>query len=83
MKLFHLRSPLFIHFKFLYLAVDCKWGEWTYGNCSRTCGTGTRTNTRAKEVVERNGGSCYGDPMKVEECNTSPCIGKHIYTCSI
>ena len=26
--------------------------------------------------METNGGICYGESLKVEECNNSPCMGK-------
>merc|ERR1711936_783254 len=39
-------------------AVHCIWDEWILGECSTTCGAGTRTNTRVKLVEESNGGTC-------------------------
>ena len=52
------------------------WDEWVTGECSGTCGTGTRTNTRTKLVTESNGGSCTGLPTEIEECNANPCPGE-------
>ena len=49
-----------------------------YGECSKDCGTGTRTNTRDKTVVEANGGTCDGQPNEVEQCNTHPCPSKKV-----
>ena len=55
------------------LAIHCGWGDWVYGQCSKECGTGTRTNTRVKLVEEEHGGTCDGQPSEIEECNTDPC----------
>ena len=41
--------------------------------CSKTCGTGTRNDTRTKVVVEANGGTCNGQSSKIVECNTQEC----------
>ena len=57
------------------LAIHCEWDEWVHGECSKTCGTGTRTNTRVKLVEEANGGSCTGQISEIEECSTNPCPG--------
>ena len=59
----------------VFTATDCEWDEWSYGECSQTCGTGTRTNTREKKIIEDNGGTCTGQPTETEECNTNPCPG--------
>ena len=56
--------------------IHCKWNRyWVYGICSKTCGWGTRTNTRTKLVTEANGGTCTGQPTEIEKCNTKPCPG--------
>ena len=55
--------------------VNCQWDEWVIGKCSKTCGTGKRTNTRTKLVVEKNGGICTGAPTNTETCNTKKCPG--------
>ena len=60
---------------FPILAVDCLWGEWVSGDCSTTCGIGSRVNTRIKIVDEANGGSCTGQPTETEECNLQECAG--------
>jgi len=57
-------------------AVHCEWNDWVYGECSDSCGTGTRTDTRNKLVIEAHGGHCTGQPTKIEECNTTPCPSK-------
>ena len=55
--------------------MDCEWSEWQIGQCSVTCGGGTRTNTRTKNVEESNGGVCTGNPTAQEDCNTQNCPG--------
>ena len=60
----------------MVIAIDCEWDDWSYGECSKTCGTGKRTNTREKLVSEKNGGKCSGKRTQIEECNTHPCQGK-------
>ena len=51
------------------------------GECSRSCGTGTRTNNRTKLVEEANGGTCSGQPSEIVECNTQPCPGIIKFLC--
>ena len=59
-------------------AVHCEWKDWVHGECSDSCGTGTRTNTRNKSVTEAHGGTCTGQPTEIEECNTNPCPSKKL-----
>ena len=68
------KSGILIFFEFIQ-AIHCEWDEWVNGDCSKTCGTGTRTNTRNKSVVEEHGGTCSGEPIEFEECNTQECPG--------
>jgi hypothetical protein len=58
--------------KYSYL-VDCEWNDWETGECSKTCGGGSRTNSRTKETEEAFGGVCEGDPSMEEECNVQAC----------
>ena len=63
---------------FEFSAIDCQWDEWNVGQCSKTCGGGTRKNTRNKIVYEKNGGTCSDSSpsqMKAEDCNPQPCPG--------
>ena len=64
------------NYKFWIPAVHCVWDEWILGECSTTCGVGTRTNTRVKDVTEANGGTCDGQPYEIEECKITECPGK-------
>ena len=60
----------------ILIAVDCTWSEWSIGQCSKTCDQGTRTKTRSKLVVEKNGGSCTGESSVSENCKIVNCPGK-------
>ena len=59
---------------FVMLIVNCRWGSWNTGSCTKTCGSGIRTKTRTKTVVEKNGGSCTGSAIHMEHCNTHSCL---------
>nr|CAB3219998.1 A disintegrin and metalloproteinase with thrombospondin motifs 3 [Phallusia mammillata] len=56
--------------------VDGNWGPWsTYGECSRTCGTGVMYRTRKcnNPPPSNNGRNCVGQNMDPDLCNTRPC----------
>ena len=53
--------------------VNCEWGSWKLGDCTTTCGDGTRTKTRPKTVTEQHNGRCEGSPSVNENCNERPC----------
>merc|ERR1740130_384417 len=54
--------------------VNCAWGAWTEGSCSKTCGGGKRTDTRVKSKPESNGGTCSGESsLPNQECNDEDC----------
>ena len=55
--------------------MDCEWTDWQIGQCSVTCGGGTRTNIRSKKVEEKHGGMCTGNSTVQEECNDQGCPG--------
>ena len=57
------------------LSVDCEWGEWELGDCSKSCGGGVRLNYREKTVEEMFGGTCEGYPTFEEHCNPQNCPG--------
>ena len=55
------------------------WGDWVKGECSKTCGSGTRTKTRTEKVPQSNNGSpCQGSSTDTENCNTKPCPGEKL-----
>ena len=51
--------------------MDCRWGEWTIGRCSKTCGEGGRRTIRRQVVVEAafGGKECRGPAILEESCN--------------
>jgi len=54
--------------------VNCVWGAWVEGSCSKTCGGGKRTDTRTKDKSESNGGTCEGEStLPNQECNDEDC----------
>ena len=65
-----------------FILVDCEWNIWEIGECSKSCGGGTRTNTRTKKREESLGGTCIGDSSKKEDCNTDQC-GNFLHTMSM
>ena len=60
---------------FDHIIVHCKWGNWTEGECSKTCGKdGFRVDTRKREVEAKNGGKdCEGDKVKSVKCDLVKC----------
>merc|ERR1712020_514836 len=58
-------------------AIHCVWNDWVSGECSATCGVGSKVNTRTKLVEEANGGSCTGQFTETEECNLQECPGSN------
>ena len=55
--------------------VNCEWGEWKVGGCTKTCGGGTQKKTRVKTFPEKNGGTCTGQSTETQSCNTQRCPG--------
>ena len=45
------------------------------GECSKPCGPGTQINTRTKKVVEKDGGTCTGQPTEEKGCEIKKCPG--------
>ena len=59
------------------ISVDCTWAQWgDWSDCSKTCGDGTRTKTRRKDVKEAHGGVCKGTDKEKESCKDKECPGK-------
>lgn len=58
-----------------FSAVECQWSEWTLGECSVSCGNGSRTKNRQKLVEEQNGGNCLGTTNETEACSIQNCPG--------
>ena len=58
---------------------NCIWSEWEYGQCSKSCGGGKRTNHRKELVHALNGGkTCLGSTWETEDCNTQSCPGGNL-----
>ena len=59
--------------------VNCVWDQWIIGDCSVTCGEGTRTNTRIPKVAAQFGGDeCDGTSSSTEKCKDQECPGKNM-----
>ena len=59
-----------------FISVDCVWGVWESGECSKECGGGTRTNKRDRIQEELFGGNpCNGNSTFEENCNLQECPG--------
>ena len=70
-----------IHILYSYIImcykVDCKWNDWINGTCTKTCGGGSRTNTRTENVTAAHGGkACVGNASSEEICSVQPCPGQ-------
>ena len=60
------------------ISVDCRWSDWTQGECSVTCGDGVRQNHRFKEQVELYGGArCGGVAAQTKACINRICPGEN------
>ena len=69
---------LILLISFSFCKAKCEWGPWKIGECSTTCGTGLRMNSRNKTVAEQQGEFCLGKSTKTEKCNMRECPGKKI-----
>ena len=72
-------DPQFSNYALVYHLDDpiaCEWGNWEIGDCSKSCGGGTRTNSRQKILEESNGGKCDGTNTIQENCNEQKCSGR-------
>ena len=60
--------------------VNCEWGDWIIGDCSQTCGEGTRINTREPKIVAEHGGvECIGPSSIAESCQLQTCAGTNTW----
>ena len=58
--------------------VDGEWSNWSaYGDCSVTCGNGSRTRSRECDLPEPSGGGspCSGESQQTVECKEITCPG--------
>ena len=71
-------SETSIYFILFKPTVDCEWGNWQIGECSQTCGGGSRINNRKIIIASAHGGKeCSGPTTVTEQCNTKECPGKY------
>ena len=60
--------------------VDCIWGAWVPGTCSKTCGNGILIDTRQKLQEQNFGGApCKGEPTRQTDCLIEDCPSKYIF----
>ena len=68
----------FTHFFHMYLKsilVHCKWTDWTWGGCSKTC-DGIQNGTRTISQAAKNGGNnCTGPSANTRSCSWIGCPG--------
>ena len=62
----------------------CAWDDWVIGDCSVSCGGGTRTNFRTSKASAAHGDvECNEETISIQEnCNLHHCPGKKS-TCNI
>ena len=55
--------------------VDGAWNEWSYSDCSKSCGGGEQIRIRSCNAPEpQNGGNdCVGIHFEINSCNTNAC----------
>ena len=71
------RERTLLFWLFIYYTVHCLWGDWKIGECSVTCGEGTRNSTRAHKVAAQFGGDeCDGSTYAIENCKEKECPGR-------
>jgi len=53
--------------------VNGVWSGWSYGTCSKSCGTGTQSMTRTCNGRANGGADCAGSTTSSQSCNTHAC----------
>ena len=63
--------------KYNFHSVHCEWDDWKEGDCSKTCGGGSRYDTRETKTDAVHGGNdCKGARIEEVSCNIQECPGK-------
>ena len=55
----------------------CEWNDWITGDCSKSCGNGTRTNIRTMKITAEG---CDSVESVDESCNVQECPGYRLYS---
>ena len=69
-----------LHISTNYVTVHCEWNEWHNGECSKSCGEGSRNKFRTIKVKDQHGGDECLDEDSVfegESCNVQECPGNN------
>jgi len=54
--------------------VNCTWSDWTWENCSKSCGGGNQNGTRTVAQPAKYGGrECEGSTTASQSCNSQEC----------
>ena len=64
-----------------YSVADGSWTEWTtWGECSKSCGSGVQVRTRdcSNPPPSGNGKNCAGEASEERDCNTKECSSRYI-----
>jgi len=65
------------YFFVIGILVDCVLSDWSaFGDCSATCGGGTKERTRSNTTQAANGGAACSELSESRSCNTDGCPGK-------
>lgn len=65
-------------------AVDCAVTDWTgWGACSKSCGSGVQTRSRAIKVSPLNGGKPCPSLQESQACNTQACPAPAPVNCAV
>ena len=75
-------------FQFIVRSYWSDWSGWQNGVCSRTCGTGSMNQRRARQCSHgANGCVGHGDESRQSACNSHECPGNivksNIQTCEV
>ena len=69
-----------------FAVVDGAWNEWSYSDCSKSCGGGEQIRIRSCNAPEpQNGGNdCVGIHYEINSCNTGMvCLNFVLASCKI
>ena len=64
---------------FMFLLVNCKWGQWSEWNINATCGEAFKTKTR--KIIQKaayGGKQCEGSSFEKKNVQLRPCASKCI-----